>query len=147
VPSNRSTADHGRPSSVLALNIRGYRILRDMTQDLLAAKMTVLGHGWSRSIVSAIESGRRGVTIDEVFGLAILFGVTIGRLLDPSGPDGSRGVGLDVGLGGAGHSRPLSARLSRLFAGSRAVLRLVDDETGTIDVDIPPAAETHSPPD
>jgi hypothetical protein len=50
-------------------------------------------------------------------------------------------------VGAPGHSSPLSPRLGRLLAASRAVIRLVDDETGTIDVDLTPAAEAFPPPD
>lgn len=136
MPAVRTTADQGRPSSILAENVRCYRILRGMTQSELAARMTVLGHGWSRSMVSGIEGNKRSVTIDELFGLAINFGVTIGRLLDPSGPDGSREIGLDLGLGPSGHSSPLPTHLARLVAESRAVVRLVEDGTGMIGIDM-----------
>ena len=141
-----STVDHGRPSSVLAENIRCYRVLRGMTQEQLAARMTVLGHAWSRSIVSAIEGKKRSVTIDELFGLAINFGVTVGGLLDPSGPDGSRDLGLDVGLGSVGHNA-LPTQFARLLAASRAVIRLVGGEGILIDIDVASGAETASPHD
>ena len=144
-PATRFSAGHERPSGVLAENIRCYRRLQGMTQHQLAARMTVLGHEWGRSVVSAIEGGRRGVTIDEVFGLAINLGVTVGRLLDPSGPDHSRKVGLDVGLGSVGSSHPLPTELGRLFAASRAVIRLVDDDTGTIELEMAPDAMTTRP--
>jgi transcriptional regulator with XRE-family HTH domain len=134
--SARFTGGDSRPSRFLAENIRGYRILRGMTQDQMAARMVMLGHGWGRSFVSAIEGRRRGVTIDELFGLAITLGVSVGRLLDPSGPDRSRDEGLDVGLGHGGHSRPLPTELGRLLAASRAVIRIVNAATGTIDIDM-----------
>lgn len=51
-----------------------------------------------RSAVSAIEVKSRSVTVDELFGLAISIGVTIGQLLDPTGPDHSRRLAVDVGL-------------------------------------------------
>ncbi len=92
--------------------------------------------------MSALEGGRRSVTVDELFGLAISFGVTVGRLFDPSGPDGTRNLGLDVGLGSVGHSSPLTAQLARLFASSRAVIHLVDEDTGMIDIDTVPDVRT-----
>lgn len=141
-PAARPPEGDVRPSRVLAENIRAYRLLRDITQDDLAARMTRLGHGWSRSAVSAAEGRRRGVTIDEVFGLAINFEVAVGCLLDPSGPDCSRTLGLDVGLRRVGHSSELPSQLGRLFAWSRAVIRLVDHDSGTIDIDIVSDAAT-----
>ncbi len=140
-----SMAGNGRPSRVLAQNVRCYRLLRGMTQDQLAVRMTGLGHGWGRSIVSAIEGNGRNVTIDELFGLAITFGVTVGRLLDPSGPDGSRNLSLDLGLGPLGDSYPLSTHLGRLFAASRAVIRAFDTDSGTIELEMTSDAPTASP--
>ena len=44
----------GRPSVALAANVRAYRLLQQMTQDILALRMTrSLGHHWGRSTVSA----------------------------------------------------------------------------------------------
>jgi transcriptional regulator with XRE-family HTH domain len=135
-PAVRPPGADMRPSRVLAENIRGYRVLRQMTQDQLAARMDRLGHRWSRSVVSTVEGSRRSVSIDEVFGLAISLEVTVGRLIDPAGPDGSRNLGLDVGLGRVGQPNPLPTELGRLFASSCAVLRVVDEKTGMINVDM-----------
>ena len=86
--------------------------------------------------MSVIEGNKRCVTIDELFGLAINFGVTVGHLLDPSGPDGGRDLRLDVGLGPAAQSTPLPTRLAGLFAASRAVIRLVEEDSGMIEIDL-----------
>ena len=85
-PPNR---EEGRPSDALAANVRAYRVLRRMTQDELAARMTQLGHCWGRSTVSAVEGGGRNVSVDELFGLAASFGVSIGAgsRSDRSGPE------------------------------------------------------------
>lgn len=84
-------------SQALADNIRAYRMLRRMNQDNLAERMRLLQHEWSRPTVSEVERGGRNVTVDELGGLALALGVTIGQLLDPTGPDNSRRDGLDVG--------------------------------------------------
>ena len=114
----------GRPSDALAQNLRAYRLLRHMTQDQLAARMAHLGHGWGRSTVSAVESRSRNVTVDELFGLAVSVGITIGQLLDPTGPDHSRRLSLDVGLRAAdeGNSHPVTPRLAHLWSASRALI-------------------------
>jgi transcriptional regulator with XRE-family HTH domain len=128
----------GRPSDALAANLRAYRLLRHLTQDGLAAHMTSLNHGWGRSTVSAVESRTRNVTVDELFGLALCLGVTIGQLVDPEGPDRSRRLGFDVGLRTAedGRPQPVDPVLARLWASSRAVMRLSDDAHGDFEVDL-----------
>ena len=128
----------GQPSDALAANLRAYRMLRHVTQDGLAAQMTQLGHGWGRSTVSAVEGRTRNVTVDELFGLSLCVGVTIGQLLDPAGPDRSRRMSLDVGLRcpDAG-PQPVESALARLWASSRAVIRLNDDAGGDFEVDLP----------
>ncbi|HEV2760048.1 MAG TPA: helix-turn-helix transcriptional regulator [Acidimicrobiales bacterium] len=137
----------GRPSDALAQNLRAYRLLRHMTQDQLAARMAHLCHGWGRSTVSAVESRSRNVTVDELFGLAVSVGVTIGQLLDPTGPDHSRRLSLDVGLRAAddGHPHPVTPRLAHLWAASRAVIRLWHDQGRQVQVevadDLPPATQ------
>lgn len=137
----------GRPSDALAQNLRAYRLLRHMTQDQLAARMAHLCHGWGRSTVSAVEGRSRNVTVDELFGLAVSVGVTIGQLLDPTGPDHSRRLSLDVGLRAAdeGHPHPVAPRLAHLWAASRAVIRLWHDSGRQVQVeaaeDLPPAIQ------
>jgi transcriptional regulator with XRE-family HTH domain len=128
----------GRPSEVLAENLRAYRLMRKMTQDELAARMAHLCHGWGRSTVSAVEGTSRNVTIDELFGLAVSVGVTIGQLLDPTGPDHSRRLSLDVGLreGDGGEAEPVAPRLAHLWAASRAVIRLWHDDGRKVQVEL-----------
>jgi transcriptional regulator with XRE-family HTH domain len=136
--TGRAPAGLGRPSDALAANLRAYRLLRHLTQDGLATQMTTLNHGWGRSTVSAVESRTRNVTVDELFGLALCLGVTIGQLLDPEGPDRSRRLSLDVGLRAAedGRPQPVDPVLARLWASSRAVMRLSDEADGDFEVDL-----------
>lgn len=137
--TSRAPAGLGRPSDVLAANVRAYRLLRHLTQDGLATQMTSLNHGWGRSTVSAVEGTTRNVTVDELFGLALCLGVTLGELLDPEGPDRSRRFSLDVGLrvAGDGRPQPLDPVLARLWASSRAVMRLSEEAGGDFEVDLP----------
>jgi transcriptional regulator with XRE-family HTH domain len=137
----------GRPSDALAENLRAYRMLRRMTQDQLASRMAHLCHGWGRSTVSAVEGKSRNVTIDELFGLAVSVGVTIGELLDPTGPDHRRPLSLDVGLRATdgGVPQPVAPRLARLWASSRAVIMLWHDDGRSVKVAVaeeaPPATQ------
>lgn len=99
-----------------------------MTQDHLADRMEQLGHGWGRSTVSAVEGKRRNVTTDELFGLTIVFAVTFGQLLDPTGPDHTRDLSLDVGLvTGPGSPGLIQPICGQLWGASRAVIRLQCD--------------------
>lgn len=137
VRPGRTVGDRVLPSSVLAENISAYRGLRHITQDELAARMTLLGHDMSRSTVSAIEGNGRNVTVDELFALAISIGVTIGQMLDPTGPENTRDFSLDVGLTSAsGGSLFVPPVLGHLWAASQAVIRRwhVDEEAVEFDV-------------
>lgn len=122
-----STSDEGRPSDALAANVRAYRVLRHMTQGYLADRMTHLGHGWGRSTVSAVEGGGRNISVDELFGLAASFGVSIGQLFDPTGPDHSRRLSFNVGVTDRGVPQSLEPHLAQLWGASRAVVRLWHD--------------------
>ena len=137
----------GAPSVALAKNVAAYRAVRRITQAELAARMTILGHTMGRSAVSAIEVKGRNVTVDELFGLAISLGVTIGQLIDPTGPDRSRPLALDVGLKtDDGAVRPIAPSLSRLWAASRALARLAADDNRGVEfeaVDGLPVATEH----
>lgn len=113
-----------RPSDALAANVRAYRLLRHMTQEDLAARMTHLCHGWGRSTVSAAEGRGRNISVDELFGLAASFGVSIGQLFDPTGPDHSRRLSFNVGFTDRGVPRSVEPDLAQLWGASRAVVRL-----------------------
>ena len=117
----------GRPSDAVAANVRAYRLLRHMTQEDLAIRMTHLGHGWGRSTVSAAEGRGRNVSVDELFGLAASVGVSIGQLLDPTGPDQSRKLSFNVGVNDLGVSLLIEPEVAQLWGASRAVVRLWHD--------------------
>jgi len=136
--TGRAPAGLGRPSEVLAANLRAYRLLRHLTQDELAARMTYLSHGWGRSTVSAVEGRTRNVTVDEMFGLVLSLGITIGQLLDPEGPDRSRRLSLDIGLPApeGGSPQPVDPLLARLWASSRAVMRLSEEPGRVLEVEL-----------
>jgi transcriptional regulator with XRE-family HTH domain len=70
------------PSQILARNIGAVRRLRGHSQDFVAERMMYLGHPWTRQTVGEVEHGRRNVTTDELFSLALVLEITIARLLD-----------------------------------------------------------------
>lgn len=122
----------GPPSVAVAANVRAYRLLQQMTQDALALRMTDLGHDWGRSTVSAVELNRRSVIVDELFGLALCFGVTIGGLLDPTGPDHRRNFSFTVGM----ESRLIEPDVAQLWGASRVVVRLRCEEKREYALDV-----------
>jgi transcriptional regulator with XRE-family HTH domain len=85
------------PGAVLAENVRAYRQVRGLSQEQLAERMAALGHGWTAGIVGFVERGDRNMTVDELLGLALVLGASIGDLLDPAGVDGYEMTALDVG--------------------------------------------------
>ncbi len=86
------------PSDNLAQNLRAYRAIRELKQDDLGERMALLGHEWTAGTVGFVERGDRAVSVDELVGLSLCLHLTIGQLLDPTGPDHSRRASLEVGL-------------------------------------------------
>src|SRR6266542_1450582 len=70
-----------KPSGVLGANVGATRHLRKMSQRDLAEAMTRLGHKWSDSTVSLVESDGRQVSVNELIGLVLVLGETHPRLL------------------------------------------------------------------
>ncbi len=70
------------PSQVLTRNLGAVRRLRGWRQQFVAERMMFLGHAWTPATVSEVERGRRNITVDELFSLALVFELTIERLLD-----------------------------------------------------------------
>ncbi len=73
------------------------------------------------------------MTVDELFGLAAVIGVSIGDLLDPTGPDHRRPLSLDVGLEGAA---PISPQDGHRWAQSQVIVRFTEDEDPAIEVEV-----------
>jgi transcriptional regulator with XRE-family HTH domain len=76
-------------ADVLAANIRAARSRKGLQQEPLAARMQDLGFSaWLRQTVANVEKGRRRVTAEEIFGLAVALETTIAALMTASDPDG-----------------------------------------------------------
>jgi transcriptional regulator with XRE-family HTH domain len=105
------------PSQILTRNLGTLRRLRGYRQDHVANRMMFLGHQWSRQTVGEVEQGRRNVTIDEIFSLALVLHTTIDALFDPH----VEGAGLEkVAL-----VRPTSVAASRANSGESPAM-LID---------------------
>jgi transcriptional regulator with XRE-family HTH domain len=75
-------------SDVLARNLRAERARKGHGQELVAARMRALKHQeWRAQTVSSTEKGRRRVTAEEVFALALALETSIGALMTPSDDD------------------------------------------------------------
>jgi transcriptional regulator with XRE-family HTH domain len=112
------------PSQILARNLGAVRRLRRWRQELVAERMNFLGHPWTRQTVGEVEQGRRNVTVDELFSLALVFGLTLARLLDARAerlidPDAKRARSAKVAL-----LRPTSAAVN--YATSQHPEMLID---------------------
>lgn len=127
VPTNSGSGGAFAPSQVLADNVRSYRGLLHLTQDELGARMAALGHEWTGGIVGFVERRSRAVAVDELCGLAVCLGVTLGQLLDPTGPAFSHRRSLDLGIPGdtsKGFDKTLLAPWeAQLWTNSRTVYR------------------------
>lgn len=74
----------------LAITVRERRLALSWSQDDLAGKMRALGFRWSRSVVAGLErsavspneSEVRRVSLGELLGLAVIFGVSIPELFE-----------------------------------------------------------------
>jgi len=73
---------------VVADNLRAARARARLKQDDVAERMRSLGFDtWSRATVSEIERRNRGVAVDELVTLAVVFGTPIATLLDHQQPE------------------------------------------------------------
>ena len=70
------------PQQTVARRVRELRETRGISQRSLAERMERLGHNWAISSVSRVEAGKRDVSIDELFSLALAFGEKPTALLD-----------------------------------------------------------------
>ena len=114
----------------LGQNLRCLRTRMDWSQARLARAMTDHGHPWRQSTVSAIETGRRGIAIEEADALATL-------LHDSP----YRGVFPD-------NIQDLTCRISRLLDRCRESFAMVFDRVADIvhDTHTGPRPEPDPPP-
>jgi transcriptional regulator with XRE-family HTH domain len=85
-------------SDAIAEKVRSYRLLRRLKQDDVAEEMRKLRHPWTQATVSQVERGQRNLTVDELVGLSIVFGLSLNELLDPVPVGGGPPPALDIGL-------------------------------------------------
>lgn len=71
---------------VVAANVRALRREAGWTQASVAGAMADVGFAWRRITVAEVESGGRRLQLEEMFGLAGLYGVPVTTLLLP-GPE------------------------------------------------------------
>ncbi len=68
---------------IIAENIRNLRLEAGWTQQQLADAMTAIGFTWARETAVEVERTGRKVQLEEVVGIAALFGIPIMELLLP----------------------------------------------------------------
>jgi hypothetical protein len=69
---------------VVADNILGLRSFRRLSQEDVAIAMRELGYDWTRTTISELEGTARGLRVDELLALGLIFGVRPTDLLDPA---------------------------------------------------------------
>jgi transcriptional regulator with XRE-family HTH domain len=74
--------------TVIGRNISAARGRLQITQRASAERMRALGFGWKQQTVTAAEKGRRGVTAEEILGLAVALETSVSRLMSPGDGDG-----------------------------------------------------------
>ena len=75
------------PSEIFAMRLRETRRARGRTQTELAEAMTNAGRPLNRPAVIRIESGERGISLDEAIGLASVLNAAPALMLSPPGDD------------------------------------------------------------
>jgi transcriptional regulator with XRE-family HTH domain len=86
-----------RPSEVFIARLREMRDVRGLSQAELARRMTAAGRPLGKLALMRIESGERGLSLDEALALAALLNVAPAHLLTP--PDDGQMVWLTANLG------------------------------------------------
>ena len=80
--SRKRGNDRDATGFTVAKNVRRVRLLRDMTQEDLAAALEQLGRSIPLASVGRIESGHRAVEVDDLMALAVALEVSpLGLLL------------------------------------------------------------------
>lgn len=67
---------------IVARNVRAERARRGWKQSDLGDRL-----GWAVSTVSAVETGRRKLAVDDLPALCRAFGIPLAKLLDGAAPD------------------------------------------------------------
>lgn len=72
------------PTEVVADNVCTHRTRQGLAPNELAERMSSLGHDWTADTVNEVEERTRPLNVDELLGLALVLGVSLGDLLDPT---------------------------------------------------------------
>jgi len=78
-----------RLSVVFPINVRAERVRRQWDQAQLGERI-----GWTRSMVSDLETGRRNLGVDDIFPICAALGLTLSELAIGADPDEIRALGL-----------------------------------------------------
>lgn len=71
----------GSPEHVVGRRVKALRIARGWSQQELATRMVNQGHGWRQTTVAKTEAADRPIRVNEIQGLAHVFGVQMTDLL------------------------------------------------------------------
>ena len=82
----RNAPETMKPSEVFARRLREKRKDRGFTQEQLAEMLTAVGIPISKTALLGIESGKRGLSLDEAFGITAVLNAVPAHMLTP--PEG-----------------------------------------------------------
>ena len=86
---SKKMADAPTPGNLPRKRVRAVRSRKDWSQQRLADEMELLGVPMDRSAVAKVETGARGVSIDEVFAFALALAASPTALLVPRAREAS----------------------------------------------------------
>ena len=78
-----------RLSEVFPINVRAERTRRQLDQGEFAELL-----GWTRSMVSDLEIGRRKLSVDDIWPICRALGLTLSELAIGADPDERRALGI-----------------------------------------------------
>ena len=73
--------------AVISRNVVAARARTGLKQSEVAARMRALGYSWHPQTVGEVEKGNRRVVAEEILGLSLALGTSMGVLLGPAPDD------------------------------------------------------------
>lgn len=80
-------ADEETYGAVLSRNVVAARARARLKQSEVADRMRALGFSWHPQTVGEVERGTRRLMAEEILGIALAVGATVGALMEPAAED------------------------------------------------------------
>jgi transcriptional regulator with XRE-family HTH domain len=76
------------PTQAFARSLKQGRLLRDLNQQRLAERLTELGFPTAQSTIARIETGKRGVTLDDAVAISIALDIPLPNMIAGTAVEG-----------------------------------------------------------